>query len=260
MSSSPNGPAGLEQQFLGWLRRINLRLEELTHLQRVALLGDERIFEFLWQDHPIRFFLPNASSDLIQRYILNTSTFFEINLLSRFGRYVTGGAVVVDAGANIGNHSVYFAKICGAQRIYAFEPLRETFSVLEKNIALNAPECVICHNLALGAGFGRAGIAQYFGNNIGATQLASRVDGAYEVQPLDSFGFERIDAFKIDVEGYEVAVLEGARESLARCKPVIFIEILPEAGQRPHEFLVDLGYERAETLGDRDFIYLPRKS
>jgi len=95
MPSSPDGRVGLEQQFLGWLRQINLRLEELTHLQRIALLGDERIFEFLWQDCTIRFFLPNASSDLIQRYILNTSTFFEISLLSRFGRYVSEAAIVV---------------------------------------------------------------------------------------------------------------------------------------------------------------------
>lgn len=234
-----------------------MRLEELTHLQRIALLGDEQIFEFLWQNNVILF--SNASGDLIQRYILNTSTFFEINLSTRFGRYVSEAAVVVDAGANIGNHPVYFAKICGAQRVHAFEPLRETFSV-QKNVALSVSERVICHNLASGSGFGWAGIAQHFGNNIGTTQLASRVDGAYEVRPLDSFGFERIDAFKIDVEGYEVAVLEGAKESLARCKPIILIEILPEAGQRPHKFLVALGYERAEALGERDFIYVPKKA
>jgi FkbM family methyltransferase len=258
MSSPPQGPVTLEQQLLAWLRRISLNLEEFSNLQRISLLGEERVFDFLWQDHPIRFFLPNAASDLIQRHILKTSSFFEIELLTRFRRYVPKGAIVVDAGANIGNHTVYFAKICGAQKIHAFEPLHETFRILARNSDLNAAEQVVCYNLALGAGFGRADIAQYFGNNMGATQLGARVDGRYEVRPLDSFDLERIDVVKIDVEGAEVAVLDGARQSLARCKPAILIEILPEAGLRPHEFLVSLGYERAEVLGQRDFVYLPK--
>ncbi|MFO0197301.1 MAG: FkbM family methyltransferase, partial [Alphaproteobacteria bacterium] len=59
----------------------------------------------------------------------------------------------------------------------------------------------------------------------------------------------------LDVEETEVHVLEGARNTLARCKPTIMVEILPENGSATDEKLKSLSYRRVEALSDRDFVY-----
>jgi hypothetical protein len=121
------------------LRRIQIRLDDLGMVQRMALLGENRTLRFTWRDEEMQFFLPYAATDLIQRIILRSNNFFEIDVLERCRRYIPQGATIIDAGANIGNHAVYFAKLCGAKKIIAFEPLRQTFKILERNIQLNAP-------------------------------------------------------------------------------------------------------------------------
>jgi FkbM family methyltransferase len=247
-----------EAQNLEWLRKISLRLDELSILQRLTLLGPDRIFEFLCRDKKIKSFLPYAATDLIQRHILRTSSFFEMGLLERFRQHVPRGATIIDAGANIGNHSVYFARVCGARQIYAFEPMRETFKILSRNAEINAMDRIQCHNFALGARLGRADLRQYSAANIGATRLESDEEGFYEVRPLDSLQFTELNLIKMDVEGAQISVLVGARETLARHKPLIWIELLPQEAEESHERLLSLGYDRMETLSNTDFIYRAR--
>lgn len=178
-----------------------------------------------------------------------------MGLLERFRQHVPRGATIIDAGANIGNHSVYFARVCGARQIYAFEPMRETFKILSRNAEINAMDRIQCHNFALGARLGRADLRQYSAANIGATRLESDEDGFYEVRPLDSLQFTELNLIKMDVEGAQISVLDGARETLARHKPLIWIELLPQEAEESHERLLSLGYDRMETLSNTDFIY-----
>ena len=178
-----------------------------------------------------------------------------MGLLERFRQHVPRGATIIDAGANIGNHSVYFARVCGARQIYAFEPMRETFKILSRNAEINAMDRIQCHNFALGARLGRADLRQYSAANIGATRLESDEDGFYEVRPLDSLQFTELNLIKMDVEGAQISVLDGARETLARHKPLIWIELLPQEAEESHERWLSLGYDRMETLSNTDFIY-----
>lgn len=201
------------------------------------------------------FFCPMQRQTLSSASSCVRTNFFEIDVLERCRRYVPQGASIIDAGANIGNHAVYFAKLCGAKKIFAFEPLRQTFKILERNIQLNAPEKIQCFNFALGAAEGRAELRKYALDNLGATVLGVSDAGQYPVLPLDSFEFDALDVIKIDVEGAEVSVLEGARQTLAKFRPVIVTEILPETNQVSDEKLKALNYRRVEALSDRDFVY-----
>lgn len=258
METQPDPRLLYEAQNLEWLKKISLRLDELSVLQRLSLLGPDRIFEFLCRDEKIKIFPPYAATDLIQRHILRTSSFFEMGLLDRFRQHVPRGATIIDAGANIGNHSVYFARVCYAHQVYAFEPMRETFRILARNAEINAMDRIHCHNFALGARLGRADLRQYSAANIGATRLESDEDGFYEVRPLDSLQFNELHLIKMDVEGAQISVLDGARETLARHKPLIWIELLPKEAEESHEKLLSVGYERMETLSNTDFVYRAR--
>ena len=150
---------------------------------------------------------------------------------------------------------MYFAKLCGAKKIFSFEPIRQTFKILERSIQLNVPEKIQCFNFTLGAAEGRADLRKYALDNLGATVLGVSDVGQYQVLPLDSFEFDALDMIKIDVDGAEVSVLEGARQTLAKFRSVIVTEILPETNRVSDEKLKALNYRRVDALSDRDFVY-----
>lgn len=141
------------------------------------------------------------------------------------------GKTVVDAGANIGIFTLY-ALALGAKKLYAFEPVKETFKMLKGNIALNrAGRLVRAENIALGAadceavlkfnteGDGSSMLAGAGGEvNPGVNYSGVRI---VKLAPLDSLVKSRVDFLKMDVEGYEEEVLLGARGIIKKHKPVL---------------------------------------
>ena len=84
------------------------------------------------------------------------------------------------------------------------------------------------------------------------------------LKTMDEHNYDTIDVLKVDVEGLEIPVLNGARETLARCSPVIVIErcvLNSEAygytKDDSHKLLVELGYSRAAKI-TRDCIYIKK--
>lgn len=137
------------------------------------------------------------------------------------------GKVVVDAGANLGIFSL-LATSLGAKKIYAFEPLNETYAALVENIELNGlGGKVVAVNKALGAADGGAMVWYSDAGDVGATLLdAAGKTNSQEVKvtSIDSFFSTKKEVpgfIKMDVEGYEENVLEGARETVLRCRPVL---------------------------------------
>lgn len=241
------------------LKAMNRRIEALRVATLYQALGPERVLDFPVLDTPFRMHLPHATTDMVQRYILSTSTLFEMELLRSVRHHIPPGAAVVDAGANIGNHTLFFGLVCGAGRIDSFEPLRTIFPVLRRNVELNGLAQVRCHNAALGAAPGSAGLANYGVGNMAASSFEFGAGSAYPVVTLDQLGLDRLDFIKIDVEGSQVAMLEGSRETIARHRPMIWIELRPAKGEvEPGDAaLRALGYRQVETLSPTDFLYAP---
>jgi len=212
---------------------MNRRLDQLRLATLYQAMGPERILDFPVLDTPFRMYLPYANIDLVQRYILATSNLFEMELLRRVQHLIPPGSAVVDAGANIGNHTLFFGLVGLTQ--------------------------VRCHHAALGAQPGSAGLANYGIGNMAASSFKPGAGSDYPVVALDQLGLDRLDFLKIDVEGSQVAMLEGARETIARHRPMVWIELRAthdevESGDAAMQAL---GYRQAEALSPTDFLYAP---
>jgi len=152
----------------------------------------------------------------------------ELDVLLRF---VRAGDTVVDVGANLGTHTVAFARAAGAAgRVIAFEPQARVFDLLERNVRSNGYDNVALYRLALGAEHSVRHVPalDYAAHvNVGAVSLLTRADGAscaVDMVSLDSFALDAVRLIKIDVEGMECDVLRGAAQTLQRCRPLLSVE------------------------------------
>jgi FkbM family methyltransferase len=133
--------------------------------------------------------------------------------------------VAVDAGANFGCFALAFAQ-CGAV-VHAFEPQPLIAGLLTDSVKLNNATSIMVHNSALGRSMGsvRVPTVDYSRKaDFGMVQLNNSEGHSVALVTLDSLELSQLDLIKIDVEGMEVDVLAGARWTIARCGPVIFIE------------------------------------
>ncbi len=142
------------------------------------------------------------------------------------------GDLVVDVGANIGSHMVPFAKAVGKHgRVIAVEPQRTAHALLSANAATNGLLHVDCVRAAAGSAAGMVRIPTLDPSapcNVGAATVitdSARADG--EEVPciaIDDLALPACRLLKIDAEGFEVQVLEGAQATIARHRPILFVE------------------------------------
>ena len=181
-----------------------------------------------WQTPYIgRFYIEPPPRDPIKSY-MEDGYVWEPHVVADIEQHVVPGSVALDVGAYIGTHALLMGRLAGpAGRVYALEPQRKVFRELHHNVQLNGlGDIVVPLRYALGATNAiveldapRSGIYE------GGVAVGTGGDRV-EMRTLDSFGFDNVSLVKIDVEGFEDAVLAGAVETIRANKPVILIEIL----------------------------------
>lgn len=167
---------------------------------------------------------------------------FEPDLVRYYRAQVRAGDTVLDIGANIGAHTLHFARMAGPRgRVIAVEPTNYALDKLRTNIGLNPALAPTIHveQAFLCADEGATTVPEVSSSwpltgqaddpvLVGARQHSTR--GARSVT-LDALvremGLERVDWMKIDVDGHELDVLRGAREVLGRFHPRIIMELSP---------------------------------
>ena len=167
---------------------------------------------------------------------------FEPNEFVLWRSVLEPGMVFVDCGANDGLHSLFAARRVGdTGRVIAVEPSSREHERLMANLRVNELENVTTARVALGASPGVATLAiagegHEVLNTIGVRVSNPNVEAArherVDVRTLDdlvsTLGLGRVDVIKLDVEGSELHVLEGARSVIARHRPLLLLEVEEE--------------------------------
>lgn len=189
-----------------------------------------------------------------------------------FRTFLRCGDVAVDAGGNMGGYTQMLAlSVCASGRVHTFEPFRLTFQMLNANVALAGLVNVHTYHRALSNKPGRSRAVgtdvrdpgqqtiwnslviprerrlQNEGGMLWEEEEAEDEEIAH--MTLDSLQLPRLDFIKIDVEAMELHVLLGAAATIARCHPVILVEIKGFQRRQLHTHLVnDLGFDCYSVL------------
>ena len=188
---------------------------------------------------------------------------FEPHTTEAIRKLCKPGATVLDIGANVGCHTLRFAHLVGPRgKVVAFEPMSRAFARLKTNVELNVFDNIVLEKLAL-SNRSRKGqrIAMACSWPFSAVNDAQRhpvtrglvVTDIVDFVTVDEYvrakGVTRVDLIKLDVEGNEFKVLQGAVETLRSFHPVMIMELgislLAEAGDSLEDvvsLLSGLGY------------------
>jgi FkbM family methyltransferase len=193
--------------------------------------------------------------------------YFELMEREFLKAFLRPGDIFVDVGANIGLYTLIAASFVGESgSVYSFEPSEKTFKRLCDNVTLNAFSNVQCYQMALSDEIGEFPFYTsedgYDAWNSFVTPIAGKAFSKEGIrcQKSDDFALEhdlidRATMIKIDVEGWESRVLEGARGSLSReDAPLLQVEFTEEASASAGYSCEHL-YHLLEELGYKMFVY-----
>ena len=167
---------------------------------------------------------------------------------------------MVDVGGNVGRWSLDFAQ--DFKVVSAFEPAPYHIECFQRNCHQYPNIHLFPYGLSNESKKGNLEIA--VPQHLGSTRVVPDSKGDILLKTLDEHKFNNVDVLKIDVEGLEIDVLQGAKDTIARCKPIIVIERCVFNSERfgldkmaSHNELEKQGYKRLFKI-TRDCIYGPK--
>jgi FkbM family methyltransferase len=182
---------------------------------------------------------------------------FEPTSVAVINKYVRQGMTVLNIGANIGCHTLRFAKLVGGGKVIAFEPMSYAFKKLKQNVELNNFDNIILEKIAL-SNENKDNQSVYFyaswplNRSLADTDIhhihhGRKMSDIVDFVTLDNYvqrkAIKKIDFIKLDVDGYEYKVIQGGVNSIKKFKPDMLIEFvkytLKEFGDNL-ESLIDL--------------------
>ena len=250
---------GYEQRLLG-MRAVTTRLRRIPGA--VLLLDGLRRH---YRDYPTAITVPDFDGSIRLQVRLDehmgSQVFwygsYSLEILRVLERIIVPGMTVIDAGANIGEVSLFVAKRVGpGGRVYSFEPVAELTDRLRRHVSMNGFDNIEVVQSGLSD---RAGQAEIYGpaepfrdgtqhaglSTLYANSQRGRSLGTIPLTTLDEFvemrHLPRLDLVKVDVEGAELPVLRGARAVLAEHRPWLVVEVQQETSEAA-------GYDQREIL------------
>lgn len=198
-------------------------------------------------------YAPHAATDYIQSALVRTGHPYEEAMLDVMAGVLRPGELVLDVGANVGNHTLYLAVVAQCH-VVAYEPNPELAAAIRTSVQLNdLDDRVTVREVGVHSRRGRGSMENLNPSNLGAQSISvDPQDGEFDVVALDDEEQAgRVALIKVDVEGAELAVLQGARVLLQRDRPLLFVECGSVKEFRDvAAFLTDLGYSMQGTYNE----------
>ena len=205
-------------------------------------------------------------NDFISKYIETTGNWEESNDYY-FDKYIHNDSIVIDIGAFIGTNTAKMAK--RAKKVYSFEPVKQTFQLLKKNIDLNHIHNVELYDYAVGEQYKTIDGFWYSMEEYMVNYGTMRINHSHDLLNhclkqetimvrLDDIILNKIDFIKIDAEGYETNIIEGAMSLIIKYRPVILME---NNHNEKYEKLLELGYKCQEIDKlNHNYIFIPDRN
>ena len=235
-------PAGLEESEVAKVRKIVGNSPPTSSLARVALgaLDQQKnnsTVTIRWSEDDLiyvdiagfRLALDRADASVSSQIIEGA---YEPHVEATLDRLLQPGDVFVDVGANVGYHTVRASHAVGQSgRVVAIEANPENARLIAHTIGVNAMTNVEVVPIALSDNRGHVVFGTHVGSNGGFLNPASSSSGQGTLVPtfaMDDIGLEKVSVIKIDVEGAEALVIDGAGEIIRRERPSIVMEFSKE--------------------------------
>ena len=231
-----------------WLAVVNRLLKGQTKLK------------FFYEELPIKFEITSKNIGPAMYHV--SGLFYELKELEIIRKNIRAKDVIVDVGSNTGNHLVYFSKIMKAGKVIPIEFHPETIELLKRHIYFNEIENADLSKLgyAVGKERGEFLLAEHPANDLCLTEVftSDRHNNSYqhrgdketkiEVIPLDELIEEKVDFLKIDVEGLELDVLQGAKNIFLKFRPDAMVEVKKANQKSFFNLLEKMGYRVVEEI------------
>jgi FkbM family methyltransferase len=241
----------MPRRIAAWAKGAPLLLAPMQQVH-ATIAGKPVIFHLNTPDDPIQ--------DCHRR-----GRFYEGEELAALARLMPPEPVVLDIGANVGNHALFFALFCGARRVMVVEPNPLALEPLVANVLANRLERRI--NLTF-LGFGLADrdeggfTMKEHRRNLGATRMFAGTDGPLRVRRGDAvFPRARPNLVKLDVEGMEMEVLSGLDRLFRRAKPILMVEVADKDAEAFAAWALErdyrLAFNKPVAKAKENYILLP---
>ncbi|QRF75009.1 Hexuronic acid methyltransferase AglP [Thermoplasmatales archaeon] len=203
--------------------------------------------EYVKRNFGIEFTDETPGKDIVEVFIDKIYSSFQ-------GFAPTENDVILDVGAQFGDYALLCSNYAGSKEVISLEPLKDNFNILLKNLRINAAKNVDAYNYAASSSNGKTKL--HISGNMGAKIGGGKIEEVSTVT-LDSFYDKGPTLMKIDVEGFELDVLNGAKQILKDFRPRIILEthsrVLKNASIK---FLSDFAYS-VDFEGRKVFVDQP---
>lgn len=208
------------------------RLIKKSDIEKIEISDDNVIMTS--RDLDIKIVCQEGDERIPPIEILNFNH-YEKNDTKIIHRLIKNSDVVLDIGANIGWHSIGFSKFKKNIKVFAFEPIPQTYKILLENIKINKIRNITPFNFGL---YDKNTTLIFYYHPTGSGNASSKnlnperkpIKIKSKVFPLDllveKVPMSKINFIKCDVEGAELFVFKGAEKSISKFKPIIFTELL----------------------------------
>lgn len=164
------------------------------------------------------------TNDLVTGAYLDSYGEFHHQLNSMYSIFINKNMTVLDVGAGVGCSTLSFAKLAG--EVIAIEPQRLLFNMLCANISLNSFDNVFCYKFTLGNFVGNLMAPDYnFSNEVKSLSVKKQEPKHTPIvqTTIDTLDVKKVEAINIDVEDCELDIIDGAKQTIEKYKPILFV-------------------------------------